>query len=92
MQEAVLSTEMKAKEELRIALEKARREFHQESEMMALQVTDLQASLTRAEQQGTRREEHLRQEIKHFQQVWSDLLVSTSSTSLTRYTCLMEVV
>lgn len=60
---------MKAKEELRMALEKTKREYLQESEMMALQVTDLQASLTRSEQQSTRREESLRQEIKHLQQV-----------------------
>jgi len=60
---------MKAKEELRMALEKTKRELIQESEMMALQVTDLQASLTRNEQQSNRREENLRQEIKHLQQV-----------------------
>ncbi|KAK3725010.1 hypothetical protein QZH41_017493, partial [Actinostola sp. cb2023] len=68
IQEAVLSTEVKAKEGLRISLEKARREFQQESEMMALQVTDLQTSLSRTEQQSTRREDNLRQEIKHLQQ------------------------
>ena len=36
---------MIAKEELRIALEKTRREYGQDSELMALQIADLQASL-----------------------------------------------
>lgn len=60
---------MKAKEELRIALEKTRREYGQDSELMALQVSDLQTSLSRAEKQSTRREESLREEIKDLQQV-----------------------
>ncbi|XP_032233087.2 TATA element modulatory factor [Nematostella vectensis] len=66
--EAVLSAEMKAKENLRMALEKARRDFDRESEQMALQISDLQASLSRAEQKGTRREDGLRQEITDLQQ------------------------
>jgi hypothetical protein len=60
---------MIAKEELRIALEKTRREYGQDSELMALQIVDLQASLSRSEKQGTRREESLRQEIRDLQQV-----------------------
>ncbi|XP_031563330.1 TATA element modulatory factor-like [Actinia tenebrosa] len=68
IQEAVLSAEMKAKEELRIALEKARREYGQDSELMALQISDLQTNLSRAEKQAIRREESLREEIKDLQQ------------------------
>ncbi|NXD05923.1 TMF1 factor, partial [Nothocercus nigrocapillus] len=67
-QEAALSREMKAKEELGLALEKAQDEARQQQEALAIQVADLRLALQRAEQQAARREDYLRQEISELQQ------------------------
>ncbi|KFV59042.1 TATA element modulatory factor, partial [Tyto alba] len=67
-QEAALSQEMKAKEELGLALEKAQDEARQQQEALAIQVTDLRLALQRAEQQAARKEDYLRQEIGELQQ------------------------
>ncbi|NXV01309.1 TMF1 factor, partial [Cettia cetti] len=67
-QEAALSREMKAKEELGSALEKAQEEARQQQEALAIQVADLRLALQRAEQQAARKEDYLRQEIGELQQ------------------------
>ncbi|XP_019360328.1 PREDICTED: TATA element modulatory factor [Gavialis gangeticus] len=67
-QEAALSCEMKAKEELGLALEKAQEEARQQQEVLANQVADLRLALQRAEQQAARKEDYLRQEISELQQ------------------------
>ncbi|NXH18892.1 TMF1 factor, partial [Bucco capensis] len=67
-QEAALSREMKAKEELGLALEKAQDEARQQQEALAVQVADLRLALQRAEQQAARKEDYLRQEIGELQQ------------------------
>ncbi|NXO04064.1 TMF1 factor, partial [Rhinopomastus cyanomelas] len=67
-QEAALSREMKAKEELGLALEKAQDEARQQQEALAIQVADLRVALQRAEQQAARKEDYLRQEIGDLQQ------------------------
>ncbi|NXN80520.1 TMF1 factor, partial [Bombycilla garrulus] len=67
-QEAALSREMKAKEELGLALEKAQEEARQQHEALAIQVADLRLALQRAEQQAARKEDYLRQEIGELQQ------------------------
>uniref|UniRef100_A0A8C8SJT2 TATA element modulatory factor 1 n=1 Tax=Pelusios castaneus TaxID=367368 RepID=A0A8C8SJT2_9SAUR len=67
-QEAALSCEMKAKEELGLALEKAQDEARQQQEALAIQVADLRLALQRAEQQAARKEDYLRQEISELQQ------------------------
>uniref|UniRef100_A0A8C0G7L9 TATA element modulatory factor 1 n=1 Tax=Chelonoidis abingdonii TaxID=106734 RepID=A0A8C0G7L9_CHEAB len=67
-QEAALSREMKAKEELGLALEKAQDEARQQQEALAIQVADLRLALQRAEQQAARKEDYLRQEISELQQ------------------------
>ncbi|XP_062978103.1 TATA element modulatory factor [Elgaria multicarinata webbii] len=67
-QEAALSHEMKVKEELGFALEKAQEEARQQQEALAIQVTDLRLALQRAEQQQARKEDYLRQEISELQQ------------------------
>ncbi|XP_075569558.1 TATA element modulatory factor isoform X2 [Pelecanus crispus] len=67
-QEAALSREMKAKEELGLALEKAQDEARQQQEALAIQVADLRLALQRAEQQAARKEDYLRHEIGELQQ------------------------
>ncbi|NXB27647.1 TMF1 factor, partial [Eulacestoma nigropectus] len=67
-EEAALSREMKAKEELGLALEKAQDEARQQQEALAIQVADLRLALQRAEQQAARKEDYLRQEIGELQQ------------------------
>ncbi|XP_042307408.1 TATA element modulatory factor [Sceloporus undulatus] len=67
-QEAALSYEMKVKEELGLALEKAQEEARQQQEALAIQVADLRLALQRAEQQTARKEDYLRQEISELQQ------------------------
>ncbi|XP_046953391.1 TATA element modulatory factor isoform X2 [Lynx rufus] len=67
-QEAALSREMKAKEELSAALEKAQEEARQQQETLAIQVGDLRLALQRAEQAAARREDYLRHEIGELQQ------------------------
>ncbi|CAB4002842.1 Hypothetical predicted protein [Paramuricea clavata] len=67
VQEATLSVEMTAKEELRIALEKLKKESQRECDVLAMEVTDLQTQLNRSEQQAARREDNLRQEIADIQ-------------------------
>ncbi|XP_058582203.1 TATA element modulatory factor [Neofelis nebulosa] len=67
-QEAALSREMKAKEELSAALEKAQEETRQQQETLAIQVGDLRLALQRAEQAAARREDYLRHEISELQQ------------------------
>ncbi|XP_059114246.1 TATA element modulatory factor isoform X2 [Peromyscus eremicus] len=68
VQEAALKREMKAKEELSAALEKAQEEARQQQEALALQVGDLRLTLQRAEQAAARREDYLRHEISELQQ------------------------
>uniref|UniRef100_A0A8D0GYD6 TATA element modulatory factor 1 n=1 Tax=Sphenodon punctatus TaxID=8508 RepID=A0A8D0GYD6_SPHPU len=67
-QEAALSCERKAKEELGLALESAQEEACQQQEALANQVADLRLALQRAEQQAARKEDYLRQEINELQQ------------------------
>ncbi|XP_055115015.1 TATA element modulatory factor isoform X3 [Symphalangus syndactylus] len=67
-QEAALSREMKAKEELSAALEKAQEEAHQQQETLAIQVGDLRLALQRTEQAAARKEDYLRHEIGELQQ------------------------
>ncbi|XP_021571733.1 TATA element modulatory factor isoform X2 [Carlito syrichta] len=67
-QEAALSREMKAKEELSAALEKAQGEARQQQETLAIQVGDLRLALQRAEQASARKEDYLRHEISELQQ------------------------
>ncbi|XP_051836533.1 TATA element modulatory factor [Antechinus flavipes] len=67
-QEASLSREMKVKEELCLALEKAQEEAHQQQEALAIQVGDLRLALQRAEQAAARKEDYLRHEISELQQ------------------------
>ncbi|XP_018410933.1 PREDICTED: TATA element modulatory factor isoform X1 [Nanorana parkeri] len=67
-QEVALSCEIKAKEEMCFALEKAKEETQKQQEALAMQVTDLRIALQRAEQQAARKEDYLRQEIAELQQ------------------------
>ncbi|XP_055239346.1 TATA element modulatory factor isoform X4 [Gorilla gorilla gorilla] len=67
-QEAALSREMKAKEELSAALEKAQEEARQQQETLAIQVGDLRLALQRTEQAAARKEDYLRHEIGELQQ------------------------
>ncbi|EHB01118.1 TATA element modulatory factor [Heterocephalus glaber] len=67
-QEAALSREMKAKEELSAAVEKAQEEARQQQETLAIQVGDLRLALQRAEQAAARKEDYLRHEISELQQ------------------------
>ncbi|KAF7249951.1 TATA element modulatory factor [Varanus komodoensis] len=67
-QEAALSHELKIKEELGLALEKAQEEARQQQEALAVQVANLRQALQRAEQQQARKEDYLRQEISELQQ------------------------
>ncbi|XP_075690130.1 TATA element modulatory factor [Rhinoderma darwinii] len=67
-QEVALSCEIKAKEEMCFALEKAKEESQKQREALAIQVADLRLALQRAEQQAARKEDYLRQEIAEFQQ------------------------
>ncbi|KAM7335259.1 hypothetical protein ACRRTK_005736 [Alexandromys fortis] len=68
VQEAALRREMKAKEEVSAALEKAQEEARQQQEALALQVGDLRLALQRAEQAAARKEDYLRHEISELQQ------------------------
>ncbi|XP_006630683.2 TATA element modulatory factor [Lepisosteus oculatus] len=67
-QEAALSREIQAKEQLSLALEKAQEESRTQQEALALQVADLRLALQRAEQQQARKEDYLREEISELQQ------------------------
>ncbi|XP_006865697.1 PREDICTED: TATA element modulatory factor [Chrysochloris asiatica] len=67
-QEVALSCEIKAKEELSAALEKAQEEARQQQETLAIQVGDLRLALQRTEQAAARREDYLRHEISELQQ------------------------
>ncbi|XP_063282870.1 TATA element modulatory factor isoform X2 [Pelobates fuscus] len=67
-QEVALSCEIKAKEEMCFALEKAKEESQKQQESLAIQVADLRVTLQRAEQQAARKEDYLRQEIAELQQ------------------------
>ncbi|XP_059800278.1 TATA element modulatory factor [Hypanus sabinus] len=67
-QEAALSHEIKTKEALSVALERAQEEARQQQEALAVQVADLRLGLQRAEQQQARKEDYLRQEISELQQ------------------------
>ncbi|XP_069793198.1 TATA element modulatory factor isoform X2 [Narcine bancroftii] len=69
-QEAALSHEIKSKEALSVALERAQEEAKQQQEALAVQVADLRMGLQRAEQQQARKEDYLRQEIGELQQVY----------------------
>lgn len=67
-QEAALSAEMSAKEELRIALEKLQHESRLQQDTLIFQIEELQASLSRNEKQAALREDALRQDIANLQQ------------------------
>ncbi|XP_028854809.1 TATA element modulatory factor [Denticeps clupeoides] len=67
-QEAALSREVQAKEELGVALEKATEESRIQQEALANQVADLRVALQRAEQQQAKKEDYLREEISELQQ------------------------
>ncbi|XP_073448310.1 TATA element modulatory factor [Aquarana catesbeiana] len=67
-QEVALSCEIKAKEEMCFALERAKEESQKHQEALSMQVTDLRIALQRAEQQAARKEDYLRQEIAELQQ------------------------
>ncbi|KAM5315300.1 TATA element modulatory factor [Glossophaga mutica] len=67
-QEAALSHEIKAKEELSAALEKVQEEARQQQEALAIQVGNLRLALQRAEQATARKEDYLRHEISELQQ------------------------
>ncbi|XP_056258528.1 TATA element modulatory factor [Seriola aureovittata] len=67
-EEAALSRETQAKEQLSLALEKAQEEARMQQEVLANQVADLRLALQRAEQQQARKEDYLREEISELQQ------------------------
>ncbi|KAJ0068827.1 hypothetical protein NL108_012063, partial [Boleophthalmus pectinirostris] len=67
-EEAALSREIQAKEQLSLALEKAQEEARVQQEALANQVADLRVALQRAEQQQARKEDYLREEISELQQ------------------------
>uniref|UniRef100_A0A667YCS2 TATA element modulatory factor 1 n=1 Tax=Myripristis murdjan TaxID=586833 RepID=A0A667YCS2_9TELE len=67
-QEAALSRETQAKEQLSLALEKAQEEARIQQEALANQVADLRLAIQRAEQQQARKEDYLREEISELQQ------------------------
>ncbi|XP_068576377.1 TATA element modulatory factor [Cebidichthys violaceus] len=67
-EEAALSRETQAKEQLSLALETAQEEARMQQEGLANQVADLRLALQRAEQQQARKEDYLREEISELQQ------------------------
>lgn len=67
-EEAALSRDTQAKEQLSLALEKAQEEARIQQEALADQVADLRLALQRAEQQQARKEDYLREEISELQQ------------------------
>ncbi|KAM4582178.1 TATA element modulatory factor [Fundulus diaphanus] len=67
VEEAALSREIQAKEQLSLALEKAQEEARIQQEALAHQVADLRHALQRAEQQQARKEDYLREEISELQ-------------------------
>ncbi|MFT7801451.1 TATA element modulatory factor [Arapaima gigas] len=67
-QEAALSREIQAKEQLSLALEKIQEESRIQQEALASQVADLRLTLQRSEQQQARKEDYLRDEISELQQ------------------------
>lgn len=67
-EEAALSREIQAKEQLSLALEKAQEEARVQQEALANEVADLRLALQRAEQQQARKEDYLRDEISELQQ------------------------
>ncbi|XP_074532783.1 TATA element modulatory factor [Halichoeres trimaculatus] len=67
-EEAALSRNIQAKEQLSLALEKAQEEARLQQEALADQVADLRVALQRAEQQQARKEDYLREEISELQQ------------------------
>ncbi|KAM6169430.1 TATA element modulatory factor [Rhynchocyon petersi] len=71
-QEVALSRELRAKEELSAALEKAQEEARQQQETLVIQVGDLRLALQRAEQTAARKEDYLRHEIGELQQRLQD--------------------
>ena len=68
-QEAALSASLHVREELQVTLEKEKQRFSYEKEALATQIDDLRLAMTRAERDHNRREDLLRQEIAHLQQV-----------------------
>ncbi|XP_031698859.1 TATA element modulatory factor [Anarrhichthys ocellatus] len=67
-EEAALSRETQAKEQLSLTLETAQEEARMHQEALANQVADLRLALQRAEQQQARKEDYLREEISELQQ------------------------
>lgn len=68
VEEAAMSREMQAKEQLSLALERAQEDARVQQEALANQVADLRLALQRAEQQQARKEDYLREEISELQQ------------------------
>ncbi|KAM9860211.1 TATA element modulatory factor isoform 2-T2 [Aulostomus maculatus] len=67
VEEAALSRESQAKEQLSLALEKVQEEARMQQEALANQVADLRLALQRAEQHQARKEDYLREEISELQ-------------------------
>lgn len=67
-EEAALSRDVQAKEQLTLALEQVQEEARIQQEALVDQVTDLRLALQRAEQQQARKEDYLREEISDLQQ------------------------
>uniref|UniRef100_T1IQY9 TATA element modulatory factor 1 TATA binding domain-containing protein n=1 Tax=Strigamia maritima TaxID=126957 RepID=T1IQY9_STRMM len=67
IQEAALSAEMAAKDELKACLDRAQRDALLTQEGLLMQIEDLRLSLGRCDQQSNRKEDALRQEISDLQ-------------------------
>ncbi|KAM6927806.1 TATA element modulatory factor [Xenentodon cancila] len=67
-EEAALSREIQAKEQLSLALEKAKEEARMQQEALVNQVADLRLALQKAELKQARKEDYLRDEISELQQ------------------------
>ncbi|XP_065195021.1 TATA element modulatory factor-like [Sycon ciliatum] len=63
--EAALESEIEARREVKQELEKTRMEARQQQESLLLQLSDLRASMSTAEQVAARREDHLKQEVNN---------------------------
>ena len=64
-----MSAELTAQENLRSELDRALSQHKQIEEQRAEEINDLRAEISRMEHQGSRREDHLRREIRDLQEV-----------------------
>lgn len=71
-EEAALSAEQMAREELMSVLEQGKMEAQREKESLLMQINELRMSVSRTEQQAVWREEHMRQEVADIQQRLQD--------------------